>query len=240
MANEDFTDLTEPAGADDAEKPKKKKAKEPKQPQEPAPPKEKLTKAEKKAAKKAGLGKKKGKKLKIILIIVLVVLVAGFVFEEVYFNYLGTRDLLIDSVVKLDPDYGPRLAKLDEREAGLDAREAELDAREKTLTSAQAQNEKRSAELDAREEEVQATTEQMRQPLYWLYMTQQEITDMQALSKAYSVMAPEAAASILVRLGRPNDVAAILYYMNAKNSGAILAAMEPIFAATITELLLNS
>ena len=235
MANDNFTDLTEPEGTDEAEK--KKKEKEPK-PQKP--PKAELTKAEKKAVKKAKKGKKKGKKLKIILIIVLVLLVAGFVFEEVYINYLGTRDLLIDAVVKLDPNYGTRESKLDRREEELNTREANLDARERSAASKETQNERRGAELDAREEELMANRDQLRKPLYWLYMTEQEITDMQTLSKAYSSMAPDAAASILVRLDRPNDVAAILYYMNAKNSGAILAAMEPIFAATITEILLNN
>jgi len=233
MANDDFTDLTEPEPVPEAEKVVKKKEREPKPPP-PAPPKEEPAKK----GKKAGKTKKKGKKLKIILIIVLVLLVAGFVFEEVYFSYFGLLDMFIDAVVSLDPNYGAREARLDKREADLNALEAELNARLDAIVSREAEVEKRSVGLDKREEDL-ADREQSTKPLYWLYLSEQEITDMKALSAAYSQMAPESAASILLRLKQPNDVAAILYYMNAKNSAAILASMEPVFAATITEILLN-
>ena len=237
MAKDDFTDLTEPEGGDEAANDKKKKEKEPKKPKEPKQPKEKLTKAEKKAEKKANKGKKKGKKLKIILIIVLVLLVAGFVFEEIYYNYLGTRDILIDAVVKLDPEYGTRWKRLDEREASLNALKAELDNREKTITSRESQNDRRSTELDRREKEVDELVSWY-SPLYRRQMTEQELEDMQSVSMAYSRMAPDAAAAILMELNDPDDVAAILYYMSERSAAAILAVMEPEFAAVITEIFL--
>ena len=237
MANDDFKDLTEPEGSEEASNGKKKKEKTPKPPKEPKQPKEKLTKAEKKAAKKAGKGKKKRGKLKIILIIVLVLLVAGFVFEEIYYNYLGTRDMLIDAVVKLDPAYGTREKKLNERESLLDAREADLDAREKTVTSRENQNDRRTASLDTREKDVNDLL-QWSLPLYRRQMTEQELTDMQSVSMSYSRMAPEIAAAILMELNDPDDVAAILYYMSERSAAAILAVMDPEFAAVITEIFL--
>ena len=227
--NDDFTDLTEDENAGKGKKKPAKKA--------PAP------KAAQKAAavpdKKDKSGKKKGGKLKIILIIVLVLLVAGFVFEEIYFNYLGMRDVLIDSVVKIDPEYGPRQVRLDEREADLDLREAGIEARERSVGSRETTVDRRAAELDQREETLSNNT-QSSAPIYRRQLTAQEITDMESLSRSYSQMPPDAAAVILTELERMDDVAAILYYMNERNAASILSAMDPEFAARITEILLYS
>ena len=228
--NDDFTDLTEEEGSGETEEKKEKPKREPRQRK---PPKEESQEPNKKAKK----GKKKGKKLKIILIIVLVLLVAGFVFEEVYYNILGTRDMLIDAVVKLDPDFRAREAKLDEREASLLKLQTELDARERTASSRETQNLKRTTELDDREKTLDDLQQRLT-PLYRRAMTEQELEDMVSLSRSYSRMAPEDAAVILLELSQPDDVAAILYYMNERNAAAILAVMEPEFAATITDILL--
>ena len=231
MANDDFTDLTEEEGAED-QKPEKakreKKKKEPKQPKdldEPSP------------GKYVKPGKKKGRKLKIILIIVLILLIGGFVFEEVYYNILGTRDVLIDAVVRIDPEFRGREAELDEKAFELGRWEVELDAREKAALSRETQNDRRKSDLDSREELLNVR-EQLAEPVYKRVMTEQEILDMQSLSRAYSMMAPESAAVILMELEHAEDVAAILYYMTERYAAAILAVMDPIYAAIITEILL--
>jgi flagellar motility protein MotE (MotC chaperone) len=51
-------------------------------------------------------------------------------------------------------------------------------------------------------------------------------------------MSPDAAAERLVRLYDPRDVAAILYFMAERSAASILAAMEPGYAANITEIML--
>ena len=181
--------------------------------------------------------KKKRSKLKIILIIVIAVLVAGFVFEELYFNFLGIRDVFIDAVVRLDPAYGKREQALDDRENELDKRETELDAREKSVDFRQSQNERRSKEIEAREEDVN-DREQRATPLFQRKMTEQEQLDLLSLSRSYSLMPPEAAVAILMEIERPDDVAVILYNMREQSASAILAVMDPEFAAAITELLL--
>ena len=183
------------------------------------------------------VGKKKRGKLKIILIIVLVVLIAGFVAEELIFNYLGVRDVFIDAVISLDPDYVDHEQEYLDREAELNSRESDLVRREQAAASRETQNERRTRELGLWED-VLDEREQMSSPLWRRIMTDQELLDMQSLSRSYSLMAPESAADILVELEEPEDVAAILYFMTERSAAAILAVMEPDFAAELTEILL--
>ena len=207
----------------------------PEQPEPPKPPEP--TKNVKRPPAPQKKKKKKGRKLKIILIIVIFLLVAGFVFEELYFNYLGTRDIFIDAVVRLDPAFGAREHELDIRETDLDKREADLDARDKAAGFRESQNTRRSLELDEREETTNER-EQLSMPLYMRKMSEQELLDMQSLSRAYSLMAPDVAVAILMELERQDDVVAILYNMSERSASAILALMDPEYAAQITVLLL--
>ena len=181
--------------------------------------------------------KKKGGLLKVILLIVLLLLIAGFVFEEVYFNYLGTRDIVVDALVAFDPTYKTRDELLAVREDEVGRKKAELDTRERSVASKESQNARRGAELDKREEELREL-EQYLIPLHLREMTEQELADMQSISKSYSLMPPESAADILNEIIYPDDVAAILYYMNERKAAAILAVMDPEFSARITEILL--
>ena len=229
--SEDFTDLTVDDSIEESAEEEYKPVKTPKAPKAPKAPREPSAAIE----VKAGKVKKKGRKLKIILIIVLIVLVAGFVFEETYFNYLGLRTMLFDAVVMLDPDYRMREETLNKRESELNALKAELDAREKTITSRESQNDRRSADLQRQSDEIR-DREAWLTPLYRRQMSEQEQEDMASISLSYSRMSPENAASILLELNKPEDVAAILYFMSERNAAAILAVMEPEFAARITEI----
>ena len=222
-------DIGDAAPGELAEDKKSKRASRVKNPADPTQQVQETSKKKKK--------KKKGRKLKLISIIVLVLLVAGFVFEEVVYNILGTRDMFIDAVVRIDPEYRAREAKLDAREAKINEDNAELDVRERRVSSAESQADRRSAQLDAREKTI-SEREQLFDPLYRRKMTAQELEDMQALSLAYSRMAPDDAAVIMVEMNQADDVAAILYYMAPRSSAAILAAMEPEYAALVTEILL--
>ena len=230
MTNESLIDLTVDDEGVDTTKGNAKPAK--------APRRARPSGNEPVSLQRASVGKKKGRKLKIILIIVLVVLIAGFVFEEVYFNFLGTRDLFINAVVRLDPDFRSREAELDDREAELDSFEAELDAREGALQNRETQLDRRSSQLDGREA---ALSEQLildDLPRFRRSMSEQEVLDMESLSRSYSLMAPEAAAVILGELVVSDDVAAILYFMPERSAAAILSVMDAEFAAEITEILL--
>ena len=229
--NDDIIDLTDDASSGGAGEEQDKPAGAPRPPRPQRPPP--AARAESKPAS----GKKKGGILKIILLIVVALLVAGFVFEEIYFNFLGTRDVFIDLVMGLDPEYVARVDNLDSREAELDRMQSDIEARERMAETREAQLLRRSSELDIREEVV-FDWEQWAMPLYRRQMTEQELLDMQSLSISYSRMSPEAAAEILVELEEPGDVAAILYFMSERNAAAILAVMDPVFAAMITEILL--
>ena len=230
------TDLMSDEDSGNGGSDKKKPAKAPKQAKQPKPAKEPAPKPEPKAKS----GKKKGGKLKVILVIVLLLLIAGFVFEEIYYNYLGTRSIIINAVVRLDPDFTESDELLDDKRAELAELETQLTSRERTAASREAQNVRRSEEL-ARWEQELSDLENWLLPLYRRQMTTQELEDMESLSISYSRMSPESAAdrlTELAELSELDDVAAILYFMNERNAAAILASMEPDFAAEITKILL--
>ena len=243
--NDSITDLTQDdsadgnmkgkqgTGAKPAEGAKAPKAPKPQKPQA-APAAAPLPEAGAKRKKKK---KKKKGKLKIILILLLVVLAVGFVTEEIIINFFGVRDMFIDAVISLDPEYADREQDYIKREEELDAKEKELNRREQSVLSRENANERRRIELDLREEEV-AEREESALPLWSRLMSEQELADMQALSRSYALMAPEAAAAILMELDSPQDVAAILYHMSERSRASILTAMESEFAALLTEILL--
>ena len=187
--------------------------------------------------KKAKKKKRKRRILIIVLVAVLIILVAGFVFEEMYFNYLGIRDKFIDAVVQLDPAYGARQKNLDSREAELNKRQAELDTREADITKRETENDKRTVDLDNREKTLKEL-EALPTATYRPKLTDQEIAKMKSLSLVFAKMDPTSAAAILVSLVQPDDCAEIIYYMSERSAAPILAAMDPKFAATVTELLL--
>ena len=195
-------------------------------------------------------------KLKIIIILVFVLLLALFVAEEVFFNFLGTRDVVINTVMKLDPEVRSRGAALNVRAKELDSRERSLDEREtallaeedalakwveewkKALESKEAQLDRRSAQLDKREKEV--TDRELRAtPVFRRQLTEEERQELESLSRSYSQIPPETAAEIFEKFQHKEDVAAIMYYMIERNAAAILAVMEPEFAAEITAILMH-
>ena len=226
----------------------------------------KLSREEKKAMKKAG-GKEESHLVRTILIIAIpIVLIGGFVFEEIYFNKLGvrdwTRDAFINASIWLDPDTATvqrtlrkrseeldmreadlearderRRAELEDRRAELNARKAELDEREDSLTSSEKMLEQRSTSLDKREQDI-AEIEISKIPLYRRDLSEQELADIEALSGTFAAMSPDSAADVLVRMYDPGNVAVIIYYMSSKNAAAILSAMDPAYAANLTQLLL--
>ena len=218
------------------------------------------------AASHAGK-KEKGILFKILIIVIPVLLVAAFVFEEVSYDKLGLRektgDLLTNAVIWLDPQHDSarrtlrlRKEELDRREADLAAREerqladydarlsalserkSALDEREDGLDAAEAKIEQRNASLDKREQDLNDMTLD-KTPIYKRNLSEQEITDLKNLSGTFAAMAPDSAAEILVRMYDPGDVAAIIYYMSSKNAAAVMSAMDPAYAANLTQLLIS-
>ena len=230
--NEEITDLTEPELSGEEESAAPQPVRAPRQPRPPKPVEEAPATGKKKKAKK-----KKGGKLKIILIIAIPVLIAAFIFEELYYNYLGLRDVFIDAVFTLDPDRRTREQDLDEWEQRLVGWETALDLRERLLDSRESSYSRDLAELRIKEAQVIEKEESLL-PLYRRLLTEQELLEMQSLSRTYTQMTPESAAAILVELHEPEDVAAILFYMVERYRAAILAVMEPEYAAELTEILL--
>ena len=218
------------------------------------------------AAAKKGK-KEKGILFKVLIIVIPVLLVAAFVFEEVSYNKLGLRekagDLLTNAVIWLDPQHDSarrtlrlRKEELDKREADLAAREdrqladyearlsalgerkAALDEREDELDIVDAKIEQRTSALDKREQDLNDLTLD-RTPIYKRTLTDQEITDLKNLSSTFAAMTPDSAAEILVRMYDPGDVAVIIYYMSSKSAAAVMSAMDPAYAANLTQMLIS-
>jgi flagellar motility protein MotE (MotC chaperone) len=258
VADEDVTDLTDDdeSGAEPKGKQKKVKApKPPKAPKKEKEPKEKKVKEKKVKEKKESSGGSGG--LIVIMSLVLILLIGGFTVAlvfDVFSARVITADVitepLIDVIIWLNPSYSSisnrleaeRVAQeieFEERTDDLDEREAQIELLENVLITQEQLLDRRALELDRREEQIIAMYERTI-PIYRREMTEQELADMNSLSRTYTQMAPEAAADIIVELYDPRDVAAIIYFMGERNAAAILAVMEPDYAANITEILLYS
>jgi len=247
MADEETTDLTE--GGDSGAAKKQKAPKAPKEVKVDPSPTDKKQKGKK---EKGGAGG-----IIIIMLLVLILLVGGFA-AILYFNMFKAREItsdwvkepLLDVIIWLDPSFSSinnRLAaereaqekRFEEREADLNTRESDLIARENALNALEQTLDRKSFDLDRREDQIIAMYERTI-PIHKRDMTEQELEDMLSLSRTFSQMSPEDAASILVELYDPRDVAAIIYYMGERNAASILAAMNVDYAAEITEILLYS
>jgi len=258
---ENITDLTDDEEPDPKGKkkkpPKEKKEKKAKAPKAPKAPKEKKAKKEKPPKVPKGEREKSGGlKLKLIIILIIIVLIVAFC-AAVYLNFFGLGDMvlnpvsdwLLSVVVWLNPEFSSvqkelvsmsdaRQEELDAFEQELNTREEELERREEDANNRERQIDRRSTSLDRREEQLDQRYEETT-PLFRRVLTEQELADIQSLSRTYSQMSPETAADILTELYEPRDVASILYYMTERNAAAILAVMEVEYAVTITEILLG-
>ena len=248
MADEETTDLTGGEESSAPAKGKKEKA--------PKVPKEKKEKAPKTKREKSDSDDKGGAGgIVIIMILVLTILIGGFT-AALIFDVFSAREImadvltepLLDAIIWLDPGFSSirqRLAveeeaqirRLEERREEMDERQGDIEMREAALLTREQQIERRGFDQDRREEQIIAMYERTI-PLYRRDMTDEEMDDMIQISRIYTQLAPDAAAERLVRLYDRRDVAAILYFMVERNSAAILAEMEPFYAAEITEILL--
>jgi len=260
MADDDVTDLTDEEGS--AAPAKGKKApKAPKAPKEPKEPKvkEPKTKKDKKDKKSGEKGEKSSAAGVIILmILVLLILIGGFG-AALYFDVFDSRPIiadvltepLLDVLIWLDPEYHTirqrlraeeeaSIRQFEERTAELDRREEDIDILEGMIVAREQVVERRMHDLDRREEQIIAMYERTIPLFRRPDRSEQEMDDMLALSRTFTNMSPDTAATILVQLYDPRDVAAIIYYMSERNAASILAEMDVRYAANITEILLYS
>jgi len=257
MADNDVTDLTAEEGS--ATPAKGKKA--PRAPKAPKETKEKEPKAAKgkKDKKSEGKGEKSSAlSIIIIMILVLLILIGGFG-AALYFDVFDSRVIiadvltepLLDIIIWLDPEYHTirqrlraeeeaSLRRFEERTAELNRREADIGILEDMVVSREQVVERRTHDLDRREEQIIAMYERTIPLFRRPDRTDQEMEDMLSLSRMYTRMSPDVAATILVQLYDPRDVAGILYYMSERNAAAILSEMDVRYAANITEILLYS
>ena len=216
-----------------------------------------------KGDKKSGEVKRKFN-LKLVLILIPIFLVVVFAALLVT-NFFEARDKvggivkdpILDIVVWFDPEFrsveeeqktkfskreeefGKREKELEKREEDIAGREADLQSFKEALYERETLLERRSVSLDRREEQMNQTDDRAT-PIYRRVMSEQELADMQSLSRSYAQMDPSTAAGILANLKDEQYVAAILYYMAERSAAAILAVMEPVSAARITELLMQA
>ena len=220
----------------------------------------KLTRAEKKLRRQSGGRRKLRIVLKILFIALPILLVGGFVFEEIHWNWLGVRDWTCDAFISvaiwLDPDTALQqkalsdrsdeldrreqliTAREEERKATLDAKQEKINKREEDVTAREKSAQEQSKKLDERENALKEQQNAPPVPLYRRILTDQELTDMKALSGTYAAMDPEKAAEILEKLGDYDEMAAIIYYMTEKKAAAIISAMDATVAAVLTQKLL--
>jgi len=249
MADEELEGGGEETAADTGGK--KKKVKPPKPVKAPKEKKLKGTKPPKVEGEKSGgiAG------IIIIMVLVAIILIGGFV-TSMYFGILGTREVVGDLVRQPMLDFliwlDPRLDAIDQRltddaeafdehvaekTAELDEREYYILQQEEDLEARLMQVERQAVELDSREAQIIAMYERT-MPLHRRIESDEDLEEMLSISEIYSQMSPNIAATILINIYDPRDVAAILFFMNESNAASILTEMEPHMAAEITEILL--
>jgi hypothetical protein len=190
--------------------------------------------------------KKKGHTLPIVLIII--VLLAGVgVFGYIEYTTdqpMNLRSKAFGAIYKLDPAYSSVTKfteTLNEREAEIVKREEELDAKEKAYDE---KSEADKAALDLRTEAVAQREADIASnkgvPIYLQDKPDKAaLAAMQNLGNTYAAMDPAEAARIIQRLYSTTDMAAILNYMPAENSAAILEKMETSVAASVTDAIMR-
>ena len=261
--DDDITDLTGDKGANGNGKDKgKDKKKNEKEAAQTVSHQENAKKTRKNGKIKDG-GKGGKGKLKLILIIAPISFVVIFI-VLLLTNLFGFRFALGKSVKKpligmltwFDPEYnsvdGELRKKYDDMESGLNKREAELDKREEDISGREteindslAALDKRGALLDRRSTALDRLEEQINQtnkstvPAFRRELSPQELEDMQSLSRTYAQMNPATAAGILGQMKNDQEVSTIIYYMVERNAAAIMAEMDPGYAAKITDILLS-
>ena len=192
------------------------------------------------------LPKKKRRLLKILLIVIPVFLCAGFVFGVVQWNLFGVRDVVIETVNRLDPEFAETrrnyiTLRAVELEEAIDAFwiEAEdyRDEMEAEFREIEERHELTRLELEDWEAEL-VEREQRLVPIYRRDPDGEEFLEMQNLGNIYSAMSAAAAAERLIELHDRRDAAAILLFMSETAAAAILSEMEPRIAAELTDILL--
>jgi flagellar motility protein MotE (MotC chaperone) len=183
--------------------------------------------------------KKKKRVPLLILVGVLIALIAAFVFLVAQFNLLGFRDKVFDVLYKLNPTYETVLqyeATIRQRETDVNARIAEIEVVEAQQTEQAAALDRRRVELD----DMEAGIKQQRDlPVYRRPLDDQALADMVAISAVYANMEPTEAAAVISRLFTIEDMAAVIYYMDAEKAALIMEKMEASVAAGITDKLLR-
>jgi flagellar motility protein MotE (MotC chaperone) len=194
------------------------------------------------SAKVGDAPKKKKKKKRAPLFIflgILIALIAAFVFLVAQFNVFGFRDKVFDFLYTLNPTYETVLqyeATIRERESNANARIEEIEVVEAQQAEQAAALDRRRVELDEREAAIKA---QRDLPVYRRPLDDQALADMVAISAVYANMDPTEAASVMSKLFTVEDMAAVIYYMDAEKAALIMEQMEDSVAAGITDKLLR-
>ena len=189
--------------------------------------KDKNTEGTKPSAKeKPAKVKGSGGVIGLVILFILIIAAIAALYFAIQFNFGGTRDAIIDTVNKLDPEYVKYTEKL-----------AELAERESAVEAVEKRNETETKRI-AKENQELADKRINQTPIYRRNLSETELAEMQSLGQIYTAMEPATAAAIMAELYTVRDMATIIYYMREAAAAAVLAEFAPALAATITEELL--
>lgn len=170
--------------------------------------------------------KKRKPKGKAVVAIILIAIIALFGVSY-YFNLMDTKTKIIQFFVNQDDTYKKAMAEAQAAGDTAAQKQAELD----TLTK---QLDQRSADLDAREQalagkETEAVSEQAAE--------EEKKAEMAKMVTIYEGMDAVVASGILSNYTDKQWIANLLMQMKEKKAAAILAAMDPKLAASLTALM---
>lgn len=178
-----------------------------------------------KPGEKAGPVKKK-KKGKAAVAVILIALIALFGVSY-YYNLMDTKTKIVQFFLNQDDTYSKAMAEVQAANDTIAQKQAELDSQTKTL-------DQRSADLDAREAEISGEESKAADTQA---SADAKLAETAKMVTIYEGMDAAVASGILSNYTDKQWIADLLMQMNEKKAAAILAAMDPVFAATITALM---
>lgn len=194
--------------------------------------------AEKNVEDKKGRKGKKDKKKKspfgrIVLILIIVIVLVGAAGAALYFS--GNLNAVFEAVGLKKPE---AVLSIEQREAALDQREAALQAREQSLSERESELDIQTKALEDAQSAASAAAEANRTfEEIRAGFSEEKLAELKQVGAIYSKMDPIAAAAIITEIYDDQQIAIIIYNMQAAASAQLLAKLDAGLAARVTQIM---
>ena|GEM_PF-3840845 len=155
----------------------------------------------------------------------------------VYFDVMDARQIMVNVLLEGKSPYDPQIARLEELSLSLSQESLALEQGKAELESARKQLEKKEKTLTSKEETLVSQQTALEENTALAATTEENVAKLVAM---YEKMDAARAAKIIEEMYDVDDVSYLLSRMKQDKASGILAAMDTVRAARVTELLMNS